>query len=356
MATPNRFAIREVAEATLYALKTPYNAIVTMKTLKTTGVETQSQSVYARGGRGNAKLVGFSSDKEAKITLQDAILDVNVLAQLTGNDVTTGVVEIDMIYEGAITSAATLTLPKKVESITSVYILDVDGVTNKTLLVADTVAKKGEKYKRDGQVLTFADNAGTSYRVYYKVKTDASAKTVKVTADKFGGSFKLVLDCLVRDENTKADFAAQLIVPNAKIEDNWKVEMASSGDPTVIDIPVEVLKDPKSKDMWMLVIYDYDEVEDFDAPPPIYAVTMPLVNPTVSVANGTTESDAEEALDQTVEVVGTKFESGTATIVWSIASYDASTPGTYIATGVLTLPAEWTGIPSDVTASVVVQI
>jgi hypothetical protein len=31
------------------------------------------ETVYARGGRGNAKLIGFSSNRESKITLQDAI-------------------------------------------------------------------------------------------------------------------------------------------------------------------------------------------------------------------------------------------------------------------------------------------
>lgn len=49
MATPNRWAIREAAIATFYSLVSPYNAIVTLKTLKTSGVETSGETVYARG-------------------------------------------------------------------------------------------------------------------------------------------------------------------------------------------------------------------------------------------------------------------------------------------------------------------
>jgi len=48
MATPNRFAIRDCGEATFYDL-TSGKAIVTLKTLKTSGIETSGTTVYARG-------------------------------------------------------------------------------------------------------------------------------------------------------------------------------------------------------------------------------------------------------------------------------------------------------------------
>ena len=77
-----------------------------------------------------------------------------------------------------------------------------------------------------------------------------------------------------------------------------------------------------------------------------------MANATVSVANGTSEADAKAALDKTVEVVGTKGETGTANIAWTIASYDGNTANNYTATGVLTLPTGWTGTVADVTATV----
>lgn len=257
MATPNRWAVRDVATATFYSLVSPYSAIVTLPTLKTSGVQTKSTTVYARGGSGNAKIVGFSSDKEATITLQDAIFDNLAIAQLTGNSIVTGATTVDQIYEATVTSTLhTLTVPNKIKSITSVYLLDTDGVTPKTLLTADAAAAEGTKYSIDGQVITTAETSTMKVRVYYKSDTDATAKTISVTSDAFGGSFKLVLDCLIRDEYTKTDYAGQLVVFNGKIEDDWSLEFKADGDPSVLDMKIEVLKSSSSTDMWQLVIYD----------------------------------------------------------------------------------------------------
>jgi len=257
MTTPNRWAIRETPSVTFSSLTSPFNAIVTLKTLKTAEIDTSSDTVYAQGGPGNAKLIGFSSGKTAKITLQDAIFDNIALATLSGNSISTGVQTVDQIYEATISNTVTsLTLPKKMKSITSVYLLDTDGVTPKTLLTADAAAAAGTKYSITGQVLTFAEATAMVARVYYKSDTDITAKKISVTTTSFGGTFKITMDCLVRDEFTKQDFAGQIIVPNAKIEDNWKVSMAATGDPSVLDIPVEALKNPANTDLWYLVVYD----------------------------------------------------------------------------------------------------
>lgn len=48
MATPNRWAVREAAEVTFFDTVTE-NAIVTLKTLKMTEIQTTGETVYARG-------------------------------------------------------------------------------------------------------------------------------------------------------------------------------------------------------------------------------------------------------------------------------------------------------------------
>ena len=88
--------------------------------------------------------------------------------------------------------------------------------------------------------------------------------------------------------------------------------------------------------------------------PPAYASTNALANPTVEVANATTETAAKAALDSTVGVLGTLGENGTATISWSIADYNPTAAGDYTATGVLTLPVAWTGSAPNLTATVTV--
>ena len=92
-----------------------------------------------------------------------------------------------------------------------------------------------------------------------------------------------------------------------------------------------------------------------DVIPPAYESTNALATPVVSVANGTTEADALALLDAAVGVVGTKGETGSAAIAWTINGYDAAAAGDYTANGVLTLPAGWTGTVNDVTATVTVE-
>jgi hypothetical protein len=51
MATPNRFAVRDAGQATFFNLQTG-KAIVTLNTLKTSGVESSGETTYVRGGFG----------------------------------------------------------------------------------------------------------------------------------------------------------------------------------------------------------------------------------------------------------------------------------------------------------------
>lgn len=256
MATPNRWAIREAGEATFYSL-TNNKALVTLTTLKTSGVETTGETVYARGGRGNAKLVGFSSNREARITLQDAIFDNNAIAMLTGNQLGRGVKTLDFHEAHAITSNK-LTLDKTPKgAIKTVYKINPDG-TNGEEYTLGTPTSNAKEFSVSGKDLTFHTTVtnGTQFRIYYMADTDSTATSIKVTSDAFGGTFRVVLDVLVRDEFTKADYAAQLVIPNAKFEDNFNFSFSADGDPAVLDLNMEILKSPISTDMWELVIYD----------------------------------------------------------------------------------------------------
>lgn len=215
------------------------------------------ETVYARGGRGNAKLVGFSSNREARITLEDAIFDNEAMAMLTGNEIKTGKKIIDL-NEGQAVTSNKLTLNKTPKgAIVSVFAIEPDG-TNGVEYTLGTPATNEKEYSVVGKELTFhADVAnGKQFRIYYKVETDETAKTMRVTSDAFGGTFKVVLDVLVRDEFTKDDFAGQLIIPNGKFEDNFNLDLAADGDPATVTLPMEILKSPISTDMWELVIFD----------------------------------------------------------------------------------------------------
>lgn len=253
-----RWAIRDAGIATFYNITTG-DPIVTLPSLKTTGVETTGETVYARGGRGNAKLVGFSSNREATLTLEDALFDNDALAMLTGNDIVSGEEEVE--FSEVITADATdvtessLTVTKGTplsDGTLAVYAY-VDGMKDGDNLAGETVT--GSEID-----LTEPPTEGTTYIVYYTVKTNPNASKVKVTSDEFGGTFKVVIDLLVTDSITKENYAGQLIIANAKFEDNFSLDLSVDGDPAVLNLSLEVLKDPDSTDMWELVIFDADGV------------------------------------------------------------------------------------------------
>jgi hypothetical protein len=56
MAIPNRWAVRNVAKCQFFSATTG-KMIAYMENLKTSGLQTSSTTVYARGGDGNPKLV-----------------------------------------------------------------------------------------------------------------------------------------------------------------------------------------------------------------------------------------------------------------------------------------------------------
>jgi uncharacterized repeat protein (TIGR02543 family) len=92
--------------------------------------------------------------------------------------------------------------------------------------------------------------------------------------------------------------------------------------------------------------------------PAAYASTDALATTSVSVTYGAVEAEALGLLQSTVPTVGvngTNSEEGTATITWTtIAAYNATSPGSYVASGTLALPASWSGSPDAVTAAVIV--
>ena len=261
MATPNRFALRDAGAFTFYRLDGNKEAVVTLSTLKTSGIETSGETVYARGGFGNAKLVGFSSNREAKITLEDAIFDIEALAMITGNEIKRQAQDIDVQEILTVDGANTVTLSKKIYgNPITVALLNDDGTLGKKLDKASS-ASTG-KYSISGKVITFHTDVpqDTKVKVFYASKTAPDASSIRVTTDAFGQSFRVVGDIIVRDEYTKQDFAGQIRIPCAKFEDNFSLNLASDGDPATLNLPLEILKDPNSTDMWELVIYDESAV------------------------------------------------------------------------------------------------
>lgn len=262
MATPNRFAVRDIDSATFFNLQTG-KVITTLNTLKSTGIENTGDTVYAMGGAGNSKLVGFSSNKAAKLAIQDALWDKDAIGMITGNGVIDGAKVVNHNEVLTADGTNTITLSKTpTGTITGVYLVNADGTNGKEQTLG-TPASVTDEYSITAKVITLnATSApqGTKVRVYYKVTTASDAKTMSVTTNAFGGTFKIVLDALVRDSLDGNDYAAQITVPRGKFEEGFSMNLAVEGDPSVLDMPIECLKDPLTNELWTMVVYNEDTI------------------------------------------------------------------------------------------------
>ena len=268
--TPERYAIREAALFHFYEPVTNKPQF-TLNTLKMTEVETTGETTYAQGGRGNGKIIGFSSDRAATVTLQDALFTNDVLAALTGNPVTEGSKILDFSYRGRTDEDGHLELPNNVEEIVAVYPLMADQQTNDRIkeVIEKTSAEEEEgnyAYELVGDTLEIEKYNGTEwegveantlFRAYYTHEVESTSKTVTVTADDFGGTFKVVGDIMVRDEDG-TDHSAKFTANRVKVEDNFSFSASPDGDPSVLDLPLELLRDSEGI-MWSLTIHDSEE-------------------------------------------------------------------------------------------------
>lgn len=217
------------------------------------------ETVYARGGRGNAKIVGFSSNREARLVMQDAIFDNKAVAMLTGNDLLEGKKIVDINEVQSVTSNK-ITLNKTPKgALVSVFKVNPDG-TNGDEFTLGTPTTNPKEYSISGKDLTFGTTVanGTLIRVYYKIETATDAKSIKVTSDQFGKTFRVSIEVLVTDVYTKKAYNGILNIPNAKFEDNFNISLSSDGDPAVLDLNMEILKSPVSQDMWELIVFDLE--------------------------------------------------------------------------------------------------
>ena len=235
MAIPNRWAVREAAEASFYKVNTN-ELVVSLKTLKMTEITTTGETTYAMGGRGNAKLVGFSGNREARVTLQDAIFDNKALEMLTGNEILTNQARTRYVTD-------TITVGEN-----GAFTLSDASYDGNIEVAGMTVPVT------DGAVTSSSVPVGTYTVAYQTAVTGASVMTV--TSKDFAGTFKLVVDVVVRDLDTGTDYYGQFIAPKVQVENEFTFSFSPDGDPSVLDIPIEILKATNSDNMYEFLLFD----------------------------------------------------------------------------------------------------
>ena len=95
----NRFGIREICDVVFKPLTSvdignqhfdAYQPVLYIDTAKTSSLEGAATTVYAQGGKGNPRLVGWDGEKTLTFTLEDALLSPISFSMLSGAGVVKG--------------------------------------------------------------------------------------------------------------------------------------------------------------------------------------------------------------------------------------------------------------------------
>lgn len=269
--------------------------ILRIDTAKTSSLESAVTTVYAQGGKGNPRLIGWDGEKTLTFTFEDALMSPMSFSMLSGAGIVRGRdkgdadngqkiyvhATYDLVVEqigesiGArltFTDRNGSTLVVSKEAPIYPVVLDSAGaqhgyLTAVTETEVKTVAEGGQTLeeisgiiKGDGSVVTTkdlffvlgnasgepskpADNSivtvGDTVRIdCYEVHTEG-AYEMQIEADSFAGYYYIEASTLFRDEATGVDLPAEFVIPRGKIQSNFTFSMANSGDPSTFTFTID---------------------------------------------------------------------------------------------------------------------
>jgi len=298
-----KFGVREICEVVLKAKaamkvgnKIFYKnePVIYFDTLKTSSMEGAATTVYAQGGRGNARLVAWEGERTVTFNMEDALISPEGFMILSGAglieatsdkplyqhhveqvDATNGIdakvvdgaLKIKVSYKPYLPTEgkdnyAYVMLVKNGEIFSEPYIpehdddveADEDGRYTITVAqhknYADSDASNyATPYEVEGDAdkLIDADNGGEFERAdaviidYYEQKV-SNASQIEITPETFGGNFYLEAETLFRTQEG-VDLPAIFTIPNCKIQSNFTFTMASSGDPSTFNFVMDAFPD-----------------------------------------------------------------------------------------------------------------
>ena len=213
---------------------------------KTSTIEGASTTVYAQGGKGNARLIAWEGEKTLTFTVEDALLSPVGFAILSGaglfKDTSEKKVHVHstaLAYvsnEGVIDLGDVLETDDKIDDAAPVFVMgtEEDGSLNGTVLEKLTVDETGKK-------ITGAENNKntTVFVDFYVTKNSNAVSELQIDAENFAGYYYVEASTLFRRQSDGIDAPVEITIPNVKIQSNFTFTMASTGDPSTFTFTMD---------------------------------------------------------------------------------------------------------------------
>lgn len=320
----NRFGVREICDVVFKPLTSvdignqhfdAYQPVLYIDTAKTSSLEGAATTVYAQGGQGNPRLIGWDGEKTLTFTLEDALMSPISFSILSGAGVVKGRkaedgvdaqkvyvhTNYDMVAEKVDNNivikltdedrnGATLVVSKEApvypvtlnsagaqaEYLSAVTEEQVMILGEEGALEAATINEVGE-VQAEGKTIVFVIGSddpgdprqdepvqvGDTVRIdCYEVHTEG-AYEMQIDAETFAGYYYIEASTLFRDEETGSDLPAEFVIPRGKIQSNFTFTMANSGDPSTFTFTIDCFPaftkfNRKKKVMAVLQVLDND--------------------------------------------------------------------------------------------------
>ena len=261
-----KFGAKEVMNVTLYDMAT-LKPVIYFNTLKTSTIDVKADKVYARGGRGNSKLITWEVNKEATLKIEDALLSPKSLELVSGLATVIGTQPISMRQNTTWDKTDPLNpidkgdlFPLTASATGVIELAQVPQQAATAILVYDAADDCGTPIVMTGatlsaSTLTVAAAASKTVIVYYAYASAATASTYVIDATHFSGTYKMVGDTVVRNVTTGKDEGFQITIPNLKWSSALTLDFKAEGDPSATSFECEIMKAANSSTMIQMVKY-----------------------------------------------------------------------------------------------------
>ena len=259
-----KFGVREIANVVFRAKSdvkigdTQFvkgQPVLYIDSAKTSTLEGAATTVYAQGGRGNARLIAWEGEKTLTFTVEDALLSPLGFAILSGagliKDVEKDAKEVhvhttayQVVSSAEIDLKDALGVNEKICATAPIFVMvtEADGsITGQTIEVQ--VDKDGKKLVPAGDKTAFdtAVQGKTVMVDFYVLRKTHEVAELQIDAENFAGYYYVEADTLFRRQDNGVDMPANITLPNVKIQSNFTFSMASTGDPSTFTFTMDAM-------------------------------------------------------------------------------------------------------------------
>ena len=210
---------------------------------KTSTIEGAATTVYAQGGKGNARLIAWEGEKTLTFTVEDALLSPIGFSILSGAGLFKSETEKVHVHttanayvgtDGKIDLKDILETGEKIDKTAPVFVMETEADGSIVKLVS------GATVAEDALSLTATGAANKNVFVdFYVNKESANVSELQIDAENFAGNYYVEASTLFRRESDGVDMPAEITLPNVKIQSNFTFSMASTGDPSTFTFTMD---------------------------------------------------------------------------------------------------------------------